>query len=293
MTSHIQRLGIIPRNKKTKKQRLSGKTFAGEHPKSFCFWGNILKDEANSYKILMRFIGGDGYLDVPMPFRFMRRMTIGTSILDLYPQYRPPDKNFHTVFFSPYEADLVLLSDCPGWIKDNCFYQGRQDCIGEQPVFRFKQEDQMYYLPAMEFIRKCFVTNSLCCDDFIYPGRMEAAIRYKEERGEQLILHLLRRYRKAYITKGTALFLARWYSNLAFRISFNSVANESVLLPQSSNHPLRFQPPKIGQVKLTCVLESRQKRHWITRIIDVKDIPVSVREVVVYQGVRKSGFRVG
>ncbi|MRI34285.1 hypothetical protein EOPP23_14945 [Endozoicomonas sp. OPT23] len=293
MTSHIQRLGIIPYKKKSGEQRLPNWTTVDGGSQHFCFWGNILRDETGGQRILMRFRDSENnHMDYPLPFRFMRRMGMGTKINSGYPNYELPDKPWHTVRFSPHEVDLLSLADCPQWIKDKCMYQGAEDVFGQQPIFRFRNEDRLYYLPAMEFIRKCYIANALCCDDVIYPGRMETAISYKEQKGERLTLHLLRRYRRAFITKGTAQFLARWYTCMTFRASFNSVANETILLPQRASHPLRFEPPRISDIKLTCIQDNHQKRYWIERIIDIKNIPITASEVVIYQGTKKCSFKV-
>ncbi|GFS05794.1 hypothetical protein ElyMa_002946700 [Elysia marginata] len=240
----------------------------------------------------MRFVHGNQYKDYYVPFRFMRRMAIGTRILNAYPRYEIPDSSLTTINFSPANATLMLLSDCPIWIKTLCFYQGEQDCIGFQPVFRFRNGSDLYYMPAMEFVRKLYIANAMCCDDVMYPARMETAVSYHEHKGNQLILHLLKRYRRAYITQGTAQFLARWHTCTAFRASFNSVAIETMLMPQSSYQPLQFDPPSIEQMQLTCLMESQTKRHWIQRIIDVRNIPLNAREIVIHQEGKRSLFKV-
>ena len=292
MTSHMQRLGIIPYKKRTREQRLPEWCKMHEGLYTFVFWGNCCRDEANSNRIIMRFSHGKEFSDIPLPLRFMRRMTVGTQIIEGFPRYELPDRRLASVFFSYDDAKIIQLKECPTWIKDTSLYQGEGDSIGQQNILRFRHNDQLFFLPATEFIRKCYIANALRCDDVIYPGRMEVAARYTEKKDEHLKIHLLKRYHKAYITKGVAQFLAQWYDCLPFRTSFNSVANETILLPQITNHPVCFRLPKIGQLKLTCILKSRQKKHWVERIIDVKGIPISVRNVTIFQGARKSCFSV-
>ena len=294
MTRPMQRLGIVPYSRQKRELQLPEWDFQEGEEAKLCAWGNIVKDERRGNLVNTRFSNGNTVKNYLLPFRYIQQMPLGTTVVNGYPRLTPPSDEIMRLCFSPAEADILLLKDCPDWIKAHWHYQSdSKDSFGEQPIFRFRQDDQLYLMAAMEFVRKCYIANALHCDDVMYPGRMETAVSYYRREGTLLTLHLMSRYKSAHITQGTATFLARWYGNIAFQANFNSIATETILMAgRKSSRPLRLDKPSFTDLHISCTAIRRQKHSWITRITDLRGIPVHERKVLIYQGNKKSRFSV-
>ncbi len=290
--SFMQDLGITPYHSANSSPRLPQWSFASQNVARLCSWGHFLRNERGVYRIQARFSDGKSVYDHPLPLRFLRRLAIGTEVYRGFPDYdTDTDATIRQIPITPSECKTLLLKECPQWLQSHCGYQDENDPVGEQQIMRFRQRDQLYFFPVMEFARKAYIAHGLHCNDIIHAGKMASGIGYKEQQGDTLLIHLQRQYKKAYIKRATAIFLARYCTINAFRHSFDSVAINTVLRQTGNKVPLKCQLPACESMTLCCSLVSQQKKHWIQRIIDIRGISLPVKNIVICQGAKRSCFK--